>query len=187
VTVSRCGSAVVAGLLVFASPSRGAAAQQLDALPETAACSASAGLPSSIRVPREIRGRVETMLTRSPTFREQCRRLAAAPWLHVLVRLTADLTAGSIRARSTITRPQPRLMLAVVDLAGSADPAIWLAHEFEHLVEQIDGVDLATLVADPLQAWQVQIGTFETRRAIRAGEAVSDEVHSNRRSDKFVD
>jgi hypothetical protein len=51
----------------------------------------------------------------------------------------------------------------------------------------MDGVNMATLIADPLQAWATREGMFETRRAIRAGRAVSDEVHVNRHHDKFVD
>lgn len=185
--ILRVGGAAVIGLLVFAGWPGRAIAQPSDELPAVAAGSARGGLPPNIRVPREIRQRIETMLERSATFRDQCRRLADAPWLHVLVRQMVDFEPRSIRAHSTIQRPQPQLVLAIVDRAASADPAMWLSHEFEHLIEQIDGIDLTKLVDDPLQAWQVRTGMFETNRAIRAGEAVFDEVQIKRHHDKFVD
>jgi hypothetical protein len=236
----RASPALVTGLLVCARPVLGAVAQQAGSF-SGPACSAGSDLQVSIRLPREIGKRVITMRHRSPIFREQCRRLAEAPWLHPLDRCYENSVVaaaerrraqrarepgpptrvfgalgwdgaaqavgdragvwaephvgssnggfefGSVRARSTIKRAQPQLTLAVVDLAPFSDPAMWLPYEFEHLIEQIDGVNLVKLVAESLQAWRVGEHMFETRRAIRAGEAVFDEVQTTRCHDKFVD
>jgi hypothetical protein len=188
VQVLRLGGALVTGLLTLALPAAAAAAQEQGGeLIATAVCSSGAGLPATIRLPPEIHKRIDTMLQRSPTFRQQCRRLAETPWLHVLVRMSVELDGGSVRARSTIKRPQPRMLLAWVDLSPSSDPALWLSHEFEHLLEQIDGIDVLKLLDNPLHAWTVRGGMFETRRAIRAGQAVAEEVHAKRQHDKFVE
>jgi hypothetical protein len=187
VQVSRIGGALVTGLLVLALPSWSAATDPPQSAVEPAVCSAMGDLPPNVRLSRDIHKRVKIMLQRSPTFRAQCQRLAEAPWVHVLVRYTVQFDSSTYRARSTFRRPQPELLIAMVDLSATADPAMWLAHEFEHLLEQMDGVDMAKLTADPLQAWEVRTQMFETRRAIRAGQAVSDEVHVKRQHDKFVD
>lgn len=167
---------VTAGVSAEERPSSG----RTDGAPTTAsaaACSASPpSLPHNVRIDRHILPRVKKMLQRSPTFREQCRRLAAAPWVHVGVKLDPRvLEIRSYRALSVIQRPQPNLMIAMITLEVLSDPAVWLAHEFEHILEQVDDVDLE-LQTDHKRAWRVGSNMFETKRAIAAGDAVSHEV-----------
>ena len=52
-----------------------------------------------------------------------------------------------------------------------------LAHEFEHVLEQIEGVDLAALAASSGAARQVEAGVFESERARAAGRAVAGELY----------
>jgi hypothetical protein len=46
-----------------------------------------------------------------------------------------------------------------------------LAHEFEHVLEQLDGVDLRREAAEG-RAWLLPGGVFETRRAFATGVQV---------------
>lgn len=157
--------------------------------PTDAPCTASsARMPSNIRVDADFLPRVRQMLRRSPTFRAQCERLAANPWVHVAVRLDPTLyDRHSFRAATTIQRPQKKLIIAVVSLQGLADPAMWVSHEFEHLLEQIDAVDVAGLADQRYEAWPSGSGMYETVRAIRAGESVYAEVNGHERASNFVD
>lgn len=149
--------------------------------PSAAPCLASAPrLPKNVRVDRYLLPRITEMLRRSATFRQQCRRLAAAPWAHVGVKLNPQLfEAQSYRALSVIQRPQPRLIVAQVTLQALSDPAMWLAHELEHVLEQVDDVDVEELATRKRSAWRVGIQMFETQRAIAAGEAVAAEVRTD--------
>ena len=109
-------------------------------------------LPQNLRVPPMYQPYVESMLRWSPTFRRQCLRLAQAPWLTVVL------------------EPLPAI--------GSLDDQVELiAHELEHVIEQLDGVDLrarATLPETGVRS--LKDAGFETVRAVRAGRAASEEV-----------
>ena len=59
-----------------------------------------------------------------------------------------------------------------------ADLTELLAHEFEHLIEQLDGVDLKALARDG-EARRLADGAFETDRAMAAGQQVAGEVIEN--------
>jgi hypothetical protein len=53
----------------------------------------------------------------------------------------------------------------------------YLAHEIEHVLEQIDGVDLRTAVKNGVTgAWQTSSGAFETARAVAVGRLVAQEL-----------
>ena len=149
---------------------------------------ASQQLPTNVHVDADVMPRIRQMLQRSPTFREQCQRLAANLWVHVAVRLDPTFhDRHAIRAATVIQRPQAKLIIAVVSLQGLADPAMWVSHEFEHLIEQIEAVDVASLADQRILAWPSGSGMYETLRAIRAGEAVLGEVRGHERDSKFVD
>lgn len=152
-------------------------------------CAARSGrLPVNVLIDELLAPRVQLMLERSATFREQCRRLAAAPWVHVGVRLGPYfLDRLGYRAYSTIQRPQPKLLIAVVTLQASAEPSLWIGHEFEHLVEQIDEVDVVRLASRLRDAWHTRQGMVETGRAVRAGNRVFDEVRTAVTQDNLVD
>lgn len=176
---------VTAGVSAEERPSSGRTAGA-STTASAAACSASApSLPHNVRIDRHILPRVKKMLQRSPTFREQCRRLAATPWVHVGVKLDPRVfEARSYRALSVIQRPQPNLMVAMITLEVLSDPAVWLAHEFEHILEQVDNIDLEALADRKHGAWRVGPRMFETKRAIAAGDAVSQEVRSSGTDDE---
>ena len=66
-------------------------------------------------------------------------------------------------------------MLAQVYLQPSVDATELIAHELEHILEQLDGVDLQAQAGNGV-VWKAGDGVFETRRAIEAGRRVAREV-----------
>ncbi len=106
------------------------------------------------------------LLQRSPTFRSQCDRIAAAR--HVRIALTVAHGPATERARTTLNRYEAGAIRAEVVLHFGEDYRELLAHEFEHILEQMDGVNLREEVARG-RAWVLDGGFFETRRAFAAG------------------
>ena len=99
------------------------------------------------RVPAAYRPLVATMLARSATFRRQCARLAAAPYLSIIIRAEAPngthSTGAHAHPRAKPTDGSPPSM----QVAPSSRSSELIAHEFEHIIEQLDGVDLSSQVA----------------------------------------
>ncbi|HJZ72563.1 MAG TPA: hypothetical protein VKE51_12550 [Vicinamibacterales bacterium] len=126
---------------------------------------------------------VRSMLRWSPTFRRQCARLAAAEYLAVQV---APALQPGLPLDHTLTRiafkPNGR-MQAHAYIGSEGDPLELLGHEFEHILEQLDGVDLPSMARRPATGvYAVRVGgPFETRRALFAGRQVAREVREHRR------
>jgi hypothetical protein len=112
------------------------------------------------------------LIQASPTFRTQCARIAEAPYLRVDLELVQTL--GGARGETTITRYQAGALHASVRISFGQDYRELIAHEFEHVIEQLDGVDLQA-EADRGRAWLVDARVFETRRASDAGQRVRRE------------
>ena len=66
-------------------------------------------------------------------------------------------------------------MSAQVYLKPSLDAPEFIAHELEHILEQLDGVDLQAQAGNGV-VWKAGDGAFETRRAIEAGRRVAREI-----------
>src|SRR5262245_8475315 len=96
--------------------------------------------PTNLTVPSGFRPAIDQMLARSPMFRRQCLRLAAAPQLAIVVRMAHPLTAGP-RARTQISQADGGRLIATVEINPLGDFMELLAHEIEHVIEQLDGVD----------------------------------------------
>ncbi len=116
----------------------------------------------------------------SATFRAQCRRIAEAPSLRVVIRIDPALVERSYRARTLIARTPSGEIFARVDVSLRLNPVEWIAHEFEHLIEQLDGLGLPALAAGHKGVWLSTDKMFETMRAIDAGRAVVAEMHARR-------
>lgn len=112
------------------------------------------------------------LLHRSPTFQQQCHRIAAAT-VRVRVRITTVLLGS--RGETTIRRYEAGALRADVVLAFGEDYVELLAHEFEHVLEQVDQVRLAHEVSAG-RAWTTETGAFETVRAWEAGMRVRQET-----------
>jgi hypothetical protein len=138
-------------------------------------------LPASIDAPDDLRRTMTGMLQQSATFRQQCQRLDV-PGLRVQIRPDVQLFDRPYRARSIIRRSQSGALTACVALAAFGNPTEWLAHEFEHIIEQLDGVRIPQLaMASSHDAWRSGDNMFETDRALRVGRLVLHEVqHAHR-------
>lgn len=76
----------------------------------------------------------------------------------------------------------------IVGCAGGGSARVHDLLELEHVVEQMDGLDLVQLAADRNGVWLSGCQMFESASAIRAGRAVLAETPMRRlRSDKFVE
>jgi hypothetical protein len=150
-------------------------------------------LPATVSVPGDLQRHVESMLALSATFRAQCRRIGEAPSLRVVVRIDPTLVDRSYRAQTRFARAPSGDIFARVHVGLRLNPVEWIAHEFEHVIEQLDGVDLPALAAGRNGVWLSTDKMFETIRAIDAGRAVAAEMERARRErreggrDKFVE
>jgi hypothetical protein len=106
------------------------------------------------------------LLHRSPTFQQQCLRIAATVVLRVRVRVTRLVLAG--RGETTITRYDTGALRADVVLRFGDDYVELLAHELEHVLEQVDRISLSQEVSAK-RAWLTPEGAFETDRARAVG------------------
>jgi len=98
--------------------------------------------PSNLAAASVFRPLLDGMWQSSPTFNGQCRRLAAAPRLKVVLRLEAPQRRPSFAARTVLERRDGVLVAAHVFLSLTPDAVELIAHEVEHVLEQLDGVDL---------------------------------------------
>jgi hypothetical protein len=123
---------------------------------------------------------LDEMWRGSATFRRQWTRVAAAQ-VRISIAFDKSMATDSIHAQSEITRKPDlsvRISLRLVDRAAAQH----LAHELEHVLEQLDEVDLAQAVASHVHGASAR-GTppvFETRRAIVVGRLVAAEVQAYR-------
>ena len=160
-----------------------AAAAQHDE--EAPACAAA------VSVAKDLQRYVESMLTASATFRAQCQRLARAHSLLVLIRVDPGLSERSYRARTSFGRTPAGALVARVHISLRANPVQWIAHEVEHILEQLDGLSLPALAAARQGAWLSTGKMFETTRAIDAGRQVAAEIQRagrrRRHRDSFVE
>jgi hypothetical protein len=122
---------------------------------------------------------VESMLRDSPTFRRQCVRIGAEPMLTVRLAIGEGPSRAGVRATTHIKRTEKGHLSAVIDIGFLENTEELIAHEFEHIIEQLDGVDLAASAARA-HTGVTAIGSgasmFETERAKRMGLKVVSEL-----------
>jgi hypothetical protein len=131
---------------------------------------------ANVSIAQAYRPLVDSMLTRSPTFRRQYARLGRAMHLSVIVR--SDMPAGRRMPALTQISTRRGAVEALVHIPPSARTIELIAHEFEHIIERLDGVNLR--VKARLRASGVRVtaddNTFETTRAVVTGLRVAREV-----------
>lgn len=138
----------------------------------------SPGLPSSITLQEGLEPVVRWTLENSPTFRQQCRILASARHLTASVRVARPEPGVLNRARATMRDTRNGGVSVEIEILEPPDLAELLGHELEHVIEHLDRVDFKAL-AKRGDARRTDDGSFETRRAIAAGQKVSEEVLNN--------
>jgi hypothetical protein len=133
-------------------------------------------LPRNVYAAETLRPVLGMMWQRSRTFRAQCARIERAPSLRVVMTRVRESQAGQGGARTAFTRSN-RLLHAqiVVSLELNSNSLIELmAHELEHVIEQLDGVHLTDRAEKSVS--RDASGTFETTRAAHIGQQVAREV-----------
>ena len=139
-------------------------------------------VPGNVIVAPQHRVLLETLLDRSPSFRQQCARIAQERSLTIQLRLTPAPLPGGVRAISHISRSRSGGIVAIGRL-HPFDYVEMIAHEFEHIIEQLEGVDLPKLARE--RSGGVRLvnpvrPAYGTDRAVQAGRRVADEMQRNR-------
>jgi hypothetical protein len=180
------GAQAAAILLLGVTISEPAAAQASDRDPHAVSLGRSESaapipsrespLPANLIVPDIVRPVATSMWRQSATFRRQCARLAEHP--DVIVRLElAKVIQDTRGARSAVERLSGSLNAAVeIELRKPELYVEHIAHELEHVLEQVDGIDLRRLARQGLNGVVNRGGAFETARARAVGRVVAQEV-----------
>jgi hypothetical protein len=130
-------------------------------------------VPQNLQASAPLLQLIARMARLSPTFRAQCVRISQTPGLVVRMRYAGLRDDRPFNARTIVRRHQYGAVIAEVRLYVPLDPVEIVAHEFEHLVEQIQGTNLKSLARVPGSGVvEVNSGEFETRRAVEAGRRV---------------
>ena len=138
---------------------------------EPASCSAR---PVAVQVDERFAAVLDELLDASPTFRRQCGRIEGEAL--VAIRTLPRAEEQCCRARATIRRYDSGVVIAMIELPAlrtRAEYAELLGHEFEHILEQLEDVDLAAR-GEVIPAYSGH--AYETRRAREAGLAVASEA-----------
>jgi hypothetical protein len=135
---------------------------------------ATSSRPCRLVVPQPLREIVDDAWRRSATFRRQCRDLADA---RAVVVLTLRARFGrAAQADTAIGIDAAGIVVATVSVPLDGRTVELVAHELEHVVERVTGIDLAgESRRRDSGVWRAS-GGFETHRAIEAGRRVAREV-----------
>jgi hypothetical protein len=138
-----------------------------------------ATLPANVDASPVLVPVLREMWARSPTFRHQCARIARATGGRVKIAIRTQ-RSSKFRAMSMIHREKAGAWLASVEVFVDSELVQMLAHEFEHVIEQIDGVDLPRLEQQGLAGVVAGSEHYETARAVATGQRVAWEfLHRN--------
>lgn len=143
-----------------------------------------AALPPNVVMPKYLKPILQRMIERSRTFRLQCQKIGSATQLRIAIELVPRLSDCQCRALSNIKRYGTGFVLIKIQIIV---PNIHLVevigHEFEHALEQIEGLDLRMLASTQSKyVYKSASGGFETKRAMRAGSTIEQEFYFFRNS-----
>jgi hypothetical protein len=135
-------------------------------------------LPANLVAPADFQDLLHRLWVRSATFRRQCARIEAATTWRVVVIPAWSVKPGT-RADTRITL-RGGVGVASVNLMPRADVVELIGHEMEHIIEQLDGVDLPRSAEHHLDGVEVFNGAdYETARAVAVGRLVAREFLSH--------
>lgn len=135
----------------------------------------------NIRIEQVLVPVFDQLLQSSATFRRQVARIAGAPYARIVVNAVlgaSTLSRGS--ARTTMQRFSEGALLAYVEIPTPlilSEYARLFGHEFEHIIEQLERVNLHELVSTG-HAARLRDGAYETIRARDAGLTVASEAQA---------
>jgi len=139
-------------------------------------------LPDNIELPRDLERILARVYRSSPTFRAQCGRIAEAGALAVSVKLDTSIPS-SYQAFTMIYRRGHALRADVHLPPATMAMAELVGHEFEHILEQLDGLNLRML--SHVRGSGVRESSFDVYETIRAQRAGHDAAGALR-PDRFV-
>lgn len=133
-------------------------------------------LPAESDIPAVYHALLGEMWRGSATFRRQWIRVADSA-VRITIILDPQCQIGGAHAQSEISR-KGGLRVRVLLRAADRSAIEYLAHELEHVIEQLDEVDLAQAVDGHVHGASARgkPPSFETRRAIVVGRLVAGEV-----------
>ena len=133
-------------------------------------------LPDNFDVDPMFQVVVQGMHQRSPAFRRQIARIGAARTFRVRL-LPEDQPRPSLasHARTAFSFDAGIPVNAQVYLRMTPQIPQFIGHEMEHIIEQLDGIDLRAQQGNGV-VWKSGDTSFETSRAIEAGLVVEREV-----------
>jgi hypothetical protein len=149
-------------LLCILGASRAASAQEV-----------ATTLPRGLYIAPCLRDTVDEMLARSPTFRAQMEALGRARAIGISITLSAS--TSTTPADATFRRYESGVLLAFIRLHSIVGKAELIAHEVEHVLEQVEGVRVDKLARTGQEAWWTG-RAYETSRAVEAGQQVASEM-----------
>jgi hypothetical protein len=122
------------------------------------------------------------MMKKSPTFRRQCLQLSCSHNLRIDIKIVGAIPQMQCLALSRATRfAGGQVMMTMMIVAARSNLVELIGHEFEHALEQAEGLDLKSLVVTARDhVYQLEDGSFETQRAKQTGLTVSREFRSFR-------
>ncbi len=135
-------------------------------------------LPPNLIVSSDGKKVLEKIWKRSQTFRQQCLRIAQTQELTVDFRIVARGNEKYL-ALTTAQRDADGLIQADIEVFMGGRLVEMVGHEFEHVLEQIEGIDLRAMS----RKWNDEVrelgGIYETKRAIETGRIVYSEYRSS--------
>jgi hypothetical protein len=144
------------------------------------------GIPDNLQADADYRVLLGLMLEGSPTFRRQCLRLASEPGLVVRIHPSGSFWTRGARALTHVIRGAGGGVTAEIYLTRFDDEVELIAHEIEHVIEQLDRVDLSAMAGRSdtgVHHTLAAEATFETSRASQTGLRVAREVRETRKGD----
>jgi predicted ATP-grasp superfamily ATP-dependent carboligase len=148
-------------------------------VPSVSVIAGQVEIPSNLKISSMYRELVETMLSESPTFRRQMLRIAGSHQLTVYLKMTAPQWPRDVRAMTQFVRAGTGLLAANIEIAPLQNDVELIAHELEHVIEQLDDIDLRARARQRNSGVHDATGggtLFETIRATRIGQQVAREV-----------
>jgi hypothetical protein len=145
---------------------------------------ARADLPANLQIDPALASGVQWLWSRSPTFRRQCQRIGTVDGLGVHLALTPASPQPGADAVSVVRREAAghgvRVQIGVSRALNQHRILELIAHELEHVVEQIDGIDLDLLTLRGVAGvYSTGDHRFETARAAAIGRRVIQEAETN--------
>jgi hypothetical protein len=143
-------------------------------------------IPNNLQTDADYRVLLASMLEHSPTFRRQCLRLASEPGLIVRIHPSGSFWTRGARALTHLVRDAGGGLTAEIYLTRFDDEVELIAHEIEHVIEQLDRVDLSAMAERPdtgVHRTLTAESTFETSRASQTGLRVAREMREIRKGD----